>query len=435
LAGAIISNSNHSLMADPAHGVVMDKFVSVFFFWFLNRKKPFVLLIPNQRIRHYLTMKKLFYIGLAGIILYEIAKVYFIMPMPGSQRMNSVDLAYFLHSWRWMFRICLWGIVLMGSSAVFKRKQKWLPGLFLLMAISLTYISNYKMAADTMFYQPGTLILRGKGSNKVPEDKLVIGISLNGESKAYPIQFIGYHHQVQDVLGGKPVIVTYCTVCRTGRVFEPLVNGRQEHFRLVGMDHFNAMFEDESTNSWWRQVNGEAIAGSLKGTNLPELASTQTSLGKWLLLHPDSKIMQPDPAFTEQYTGMTKYESGKGKSSLTRTDSLPWLEKSWVVGIRAGKSSKAFDWKRLEKERVVNEKVGGTPIVLVIASDNKSFFAFKRLPEEIFQLRNDTIFTGDASFNLLGKNISGPAKSLEAINAYQEFWHSWRTFHPGTERY
>ena len=41
-------------------------------------------------------MKKLFYIGLIGLGLFEILKVYFIMPMPGSQQMESIDIAYFL---------------------------------------------------------------------------------------------------------------------------------------------------------------------------------------------------------------------------------------------------------------------------------------------------------------------------------------------------
>jgi hypothetical protein len=65
-------------------------------------------------------------------------------------------------------------------------------------------------------------------------------------------------------------MITYCTVCRTGRVFEPVVNGKFEKFRLVGMDHFNAMFEDVTTKSWWRQVTGEAITGKLKGQQLPK---------------------------------------------------------------------------------------------------------------------------------------------------------------------
>jgi hypothetical protein len=150
----------------------------------------------------------------------------------------------------------------------------------------------------------------------VDSQRLVIGITNNGEAKAYPIRFLGYHHQVQDTIGGKPVIVTYCTVCRTGRVFEPLVDGKQEQFRLVGMDHFNAMFEDNTTKSWWRQVNGEAITGKLKGQKLPEMFSLQTSLAKWLQLNPNSLIMQADSAFIDSYDSTAKYEAGKSKSKL-----------------------------------------------------------------------------------------------------------------------
>ena len=56
-------------------------------------------------------MKKLFWLGLIGLFLFEIANVYFIMPMPGSQDMNSIDLAYFLYTWRWLFRI-LFGVMI-----------------------------------------------------------------------------------------------------------------------------------------------------------------------------------------------------------------------------------------------------------------------------------------------------------------------------------
>ena len=44
-------------------------------------------------------------IGLLFLIGIEIAKVYFIMPFPGSQQSNSIDIAYFLHNNIWWMRI------------------------------------------------------------------------------------------------------------------------------------------------------------------------------------------------------------------------------------------------------------------------------------------------------------------------------------------
>jgi len=381
-------------------------------------------------------MKKIFWIGLIGLLAFEVLNVYFIMPMPGSQRMNSIDAAYFLYKWRWAFRV-LFGIMIVAGlfGARWHRKWKWLLILPIIILAEVIYMANFKMAADAIFKQPKQLLLVGADKNKVDSSRLVIGVSINGEAKAYPLRFLGYHHHIQDTVGSKPIMVTYCTVCRTGRVFEPIVNGKKETFRLVGMDHFNAMLEDATTKSWWRQETGEAITGKLKGQQLPEVFSTQTSLTQWLLLNPNSLIMQADPAFLTSYDTTMKFESGKSRSKLTGTDSLSWKDKSWVIGVKVGKERKAYDWNQLHAEHIINDKINNTSLVLVLASDNKSFFVFEK-PEgsSLFALNNDTLTVNDHHYRIDGKGID-TSFSLKSLPAYQEFWHSWRTFNPDTKKY
>lgn len=321
-------------------------------------------------------MKKLFWLGLTGLFLFEIANIYFIMPMPGSQKMNSIDAAYLFYKSRWMFRV-VFGLMIIAGLFKSNWKRKWLLIIPIAIVVAVIYLVNFKMAADAMFKQPKQLLLVTGDKNKVDTNRLIIGVSINGEAKAYPIQYLGYHHHVQDTVGGKAVLVTYCTVCRTGRVFEPVVNGKHETFRLVGMDHFNAMLEDASTKSWWRQATGEAIAGKLKGWQLPEVFSTQTSLAVWLQLNPKSLIMQADPAFIKSYDSTMKYENGKSKSGLTRTDSLSWKDKSWVIGIKVGAARKAYDWNQLKKERIIHDRIDTTSLILVLAKDNKNFLHLK----------------------------------------------------------
>lgn len=379
-------------------------------------------------------MKKLYYAGAIGLVLFEIANVYFIMPMPGSQELPSLGLAYFLYRWRWVFRGILAALAAIGFWKAWQASKKWA----LLVAVAMlaaVWMTNFEMAADTMFYQPGNLQMKTAAENKVPKDKLVIGVAQNGAARAYPIQFIGYHHQVLDTLGGEALMVTYCTVCRTGRVYRPVANGQPETFRLVGMDHFNAMFEDARTKSWWRQVTGEAVAGPLTGQALPEVLSEQLSLEKWLALYPHSRIMQPDSTFSEEYKDMDSYDIGKGRGPLTGTDTLSWQRKSWVVGIAIGTASKAFDWNRLLEERLIQETVGQTPIVLALAADNKSFVAFERPSAAAnFTLQRDTLHLEQQQFTLRGDAV-GAGTALKKVQAVQEFWHSWQTFHPHTEKY
>ena len=380
-------------------------------------------------------MKKLFYVGISGVILFEILNVYFIMPMPGSQRLNSIDAAYFLYSYRWYFRIAFALLIIIGARDAFQIKRKWIPAVTCIAAIVVVYLFNFKMVADHMFLQPKQLTFAPKEKNKLNDSSMVIAVENNKEIKAYPMRYIVYHHQVQDVVGGKPVIITYCSVCRTGRVYEPIVKGQPEKFRLVGMDHFNAMFEDVTTKSWWRQVNGEAIVGSLKGEVLPEIESVQLSIKKLFELYPNALVMQVDEDSKSKYDSLGKFEHGKSKSDLTRTDSLSWKDKSWVVGLQVGSASKAYDWNKLKELRIINDKIGQTPIVLVLSSDNQSFVAFERSSnKETVAYNNDTLLVNDNRYNFSGKALTS-SEQLKKVNAYQEFWHSWRTFHPNTEQY
>ena len=379
--------------------------------------------------------KGYFYIGAALLVLFEAANVYFIMPFPGSQRMQSVDFAYFLYRWRWAFRAVFGAIMLAGIIPAF-RVPAWrrlVPSLTLVVTAGIVFMINAKMQADRIFIAPAAVAMKPAAQSVVDSGRLVVGVALNGDARAYPLQYIGYHHQVRDSVGGEPVLVSYCTVCRTGRVFSPKVAGDVDAFRLVGMDHFNAMFEDHRTKSWWRQVNGEAATGASKGQRLAEIHSVQLPLREWLAMYPQSLIMQPDSALAHRYPTNTDYETGLSRKDLTGTDTTSWGEKSWVVGIRMGDASTAYDWNRLKRERVINDVVGGRPVVIVMAADTVSFFAYER-PDAgtVFALRNDSLASPRATYALNGRGTSG---ALRSVSASQEFWHSWRTFNPGTAKY
>jgi hypothetical protein len=380
-------------------------------------------------------MKRLFFVGALLLVLFEAANVYFIMPLPYSQRVRSIDVAYFLYSWRWAFRTVAGALMLAGVSSAWRAAgwRKLFTAFTLAAVAAIAYATNFVMSADHIFRQPQSVVMRPAAQNTVEPSRLVVGVDINGEARAYPVQFIGYHHQVRDVVGGTPVLVSFCTVCRTGRVFSPVVDGEPETFRLVGMDHFNAMFEDRTTGSWWRQATGEAIAGPRAGKSLPEISSRQVTLAQWLSLHPASLIMQPDSASRDKYSASFDYETGASRRALTGTDTISWNDKAWVVGVSLNGESKAYDWKQLRRERALNDVVGGTPIVVAIASDSVSFFAFERPDLAVrFTMRGDSLVATDRVYALSGRGATG---ALKPLFASQEFWHSWRTFHPGTKRY
>jgi hypothetical protein len=116
--------------------------------------------------------------------------------------------------------------------------------------------------------------------------------------------------------------------------------------------------------------------------------------------------------------------TGKGLARhgrfASRTDNASWGDKSWVVGVRIGTASKAYAWNQSKERRIINDMIGQTPIVLVLAADQQSFAAFERL--------------GEAE-HFTGRALTQPAHPLKRVEASQEFWHSWRTFQPHTQQY
>ncbi|MDP4147893.1 MAG: DUF3179 domain-containing (seleno)protein [Bacteroidota bacterium] len=386
----------------------------------------------------------LFFFGLLLLFAIEILRVYFIMPFPGSQHSDTIGLAYFLDRNVLWLRIAALALVLPAGVYYFRKGGR--PRKVSLTALALVYgtlfyFFNFRFLADKMFYPPKVKAFAGGSADTTNRDRLIIGVALRGEARAYPIEIIGYHHQVRDTVGGEPVLVTYCTVCRTGRVFSPLVNGRVASFRLVGMDHFNAMFEDSATKSWWQQATGEAITGPLKGTRLSEIPSAQMRLGDWLALHPDNLTLQPDPNYRARYDSLRGYDEGNIDGSLERKDSGSWKFKSWVIGVSLHGRSKAYDWNQLVRERAILDTLGRDRLLLTIGPDDRSFYVFS-LPDSLNVQYDGTrqrlAVQGHAgSWGLDGECLDGPQKGqrLTGVQASQEFWHSWRTFHPGTGRY
>jgi hypothetical protein len=379
-------------------------------------------------------MKKLFYLSVIGFVLFEVANVFFIMPLPGSQEMNSLGLGYFLYKSRWVFRVLLVAMAIVGLKTAFDA-SRIRTCIALLIAGVMAYGMNFELAANAMFHDIENKKMVALAQNQVDPGRIVLGVEFGGEARAYPIQLLSYHHQLMDSIGGKPILVTYCNVCRSGRVYEPLVEGAPTAFRLVGMDHYNAMFEDKRTKTWWRQVTGEAVIGPLKGQVLPEMPYTQTTLAKWSELYPHTLVMQPDPVFKEAYEGLANYEAGLEERRLTRRDKASWQDKSWVVGVEHGTASKAFDWNQLHVKRILHEEIAGQPIALFLSQDSRSFTVVERNDmAQQFDLVNDTLQSGALRFNFLGKSLQPGVPDLKRLMAYQEYWHSWRTFHPMTTK-
>jgi hypothetical protein len=123
-------------------------------------------------------------------------------------------------------------------------------------------------------------------------DELTFGATVNGEARAYPHRILDHHELANDVLGGEPVALANCTLCRTGVLFSRIVGGAVLDFETSGLlRNSNKVMVDIQTESLWNQLTGEAIAGPLQGTVLERFPITVTRFADWVAEHPDTTVM------------------------------------------------------------------------------------------------------------------------------------------------
>ena len=142
----------------------------------------------------------------------SLLRTYLLMPFPGSQELDSIDVAYALRPWIWPSRLLGAPLVVWAAVAVWRasvsRKGRVALSLVVIISVGFLYLSH-AMSAPAWFLQPESLRFARGATKEIPPEALVVGVALTGEAKAYPLDLIAYHHVLMDDLAGQPILPTY----------------------------------------------------------------------------------------------------------------------------------------------------------------------------------------------------------------------------------
>lgn len=135
----------------------------------------------------------------------------------------------------------------------------------------------------------------------------VLSVVINGDARAYPLRILLWHEIVNEVIGGVPVLISYCPLCNSGVVFDRRVDGRTLVFGNTGrLRHRDMVMYDTETESWWQQFTGEALIGDLTGKRMTPLPARLESLARFHERAPDGQVLIPEDSRARPY-GATPY--------------------------------------------------------------------------------------------------------------------------------
>jgi hypothetical protein len=233
----------------------------------------------------------------------------------------------------------------------------------------------------------------------------VLGISVKGAARAYPIRILNYHEIVNDAIGGTAVVVTYCPLCGSGTAFEAAINGRSHEFGVSGLLYnSDVLMYDRETGSLWSQLMTQAVSGPMKGTRLQQLPLSNSSWEEWLKRHPDTHVLSNNTGYSRNYN-VDPYPNYTRDGKLyfpVAHSSRKYPRKEIVMGLEIDGRFKAYPFKELKK--------GAS--------------------------RFDDEFAGDVfsvEFDAKHRTARVTKADGSEVPTTMAFWFAWYAFHPETE--
>ena len=292
-------------------------------------------------------------------------------------------------------------------------------------------------------------------------DEAVIAVSVDGITHLYPLQILMWHEIVNDVVGTKPLAVTYCPLCNTGIVFERTLDDELMDFGVSGnLIYSNMIMFDRQTETWWIQATGRGIAGRYAGQQLALHPSMLLSWREAQQAFPQARVLSRDTGHRRDY-GRNPYGGYdradqpflyRGPEVIDTATENPMTR---VLSVYHGEEAVAVDFPLLQAERVVQRTIDGTPVVVFWAPGtasaldtatvaggrdvgtanafypvvNGQILSFRRDDDQIVDERSGS------RWSVAGRAVDGrfEGAQLEPALSVHHFLFSWRAFHPDAE--
>lgn len=288
----------------------------------------------------------------------------------------------------------------------------------------------------------------------------VFGVSINGDARAYPLRILDWHEMANDVVGGVPMSLAYCTLCGAGVAFDGRAsNGVTYTFGSSGfLFRSNKLMYDRQTNTLWNQLTGEPVLGELVNSDvkLELLPVVLTSWENWLEQHPDTLVVSFDTGYRRIYIPGAAYgdyfSSDRTMFPVWQRDDL-LDSKDRVYTLRIDGIPKAYPVDLLVYEQVINDTLSEEQIVLVaqrgsvtvegeslrigeVTYDSGGEVRAYHRGDEIFspgEVPGEVVDSAGSIWRVTEEALIGPdGKTLPRVNGHLAYWFGWYAFFPNT---
>ncbi len=235
----------------------------------------------------------------------------------------------------------------------------------------------------------------------------VVGITLKGQSRAYPIAILNWHEIVNDAIDDQRFAITYCPLCGTAVAFDATIEGKATDFGVSGLLYnSDVLLYDRDTESLWSQILNKSVAGKRVGKTLTALPISHTTWRDWIDKHPATLVLSDDTGYSRDYRRdpYAGYEESRGTYFAVNNQAPDsYHPKEIVLGLGIDGVYKAYPFIELDKQ-------------------GKARFS---------DTINGSAFNFD--WDSANRSISITDSAGNQVAGIQGFWFAWFAFHPDTQ--
>ena len=237
------------------------------------------------------------------------------------------------------------------------------------------------------------------------DDAIVYGITINGESRAYPRRIMEVREMVNDTLGGRDLGIPYCTLCGAAQAYftDELPQGVDRPIlRTSGLlIRSNKVMYDITSDSVFDTFTGEAVTGALlrRGVKLKQASVVTSTWGAWKAAHPETTVLVEALALGRDFD------------------------------FRNGRDAEGpiFPIGDVDPRLAIHEDVIG-----VVAASGQPV-AFQRSAALLALQAGRDIRFENINLVLDGGGVRAVGADGADLGSHEAFWFAWSQFHPTTE--
>lgn len=276
------------------------------------------------------------------------------------------------------------------------------------------------------------------------DDNVVFGVSVNGDTRAYPKRILAWHEMFVDDVGGVAVAGVYCTLCGTVILYKTRHNGVNHELGTSGfLYRSNKLMYDRKTQSLWNTLWGEPVIGPLVGSGikLDYLSIVTTTWGEWRRRHPETRVLSLETGHARDYGEGVAYRDYFATDDLMfavpqRDTRLLNKEEIFAVVLAEHPDQPlAISTRFLQEHPVYHGRVG--QVRYLVLTDQSG-------ANRLYQARDFHFSDWDGDRSAIDQSgstwevtedalVSASGDRLLRLPAYRAFWFGWYAAYPHTK--